>query len=239
MKKHPRIRDIFLGALVATLIFSLASPAFAALTTMSIEALTGVKVYVDDKLVDPRDANGNPVEVLVYNGTTYLPIRAVGNALGLAVQYDAATQSAYLGQHKSEAPAFYLDEFDYFSGTSDDRFYTAASEQDNTKKDHSRSIARGFDRTYILNGQYSRLTGTLYQTYERRSETVYKGSGLWIYGDGKLLYVKEFSEDTTGFKPEAVDVDLQGVLELRVVFDPKCYWLYNDGLSLGEMALYT
>lgn len=235
MKKRTRIRDMVLGALIATLLFGLAATALAALTPMDIQVFTGVKVYVDDQLVDPRNVNGEPVDVLAYNGTTYLPIRAVGNALGLAVQYDAATQSAYLGRHAGAAPAFYLDEFDYFSGTAERNFRTAASEQDNTQRDHSHCITNSFERTYLLNGQYSRLTGSLYQTYEDRSESFDSGSGLWIYGDGKLLYAKEFDEETTGLRPEAIDVDLTGVLELTVSFI--CHW--NDTLSLGEMALYT
>lgn len=247
MKKHSRVRDVFLGALIATLLFSLASPAFAALTTMSIEAFTGVKVYVNDQLVDPRDANGNPVDVLVYNGTTYLPIRAVGNALGMAVQYDAATQSAYLGAHNSQIPAFYLDELDYFSGTKDSDFFTAAAMDDNLKQGHSRCITQDFERTYKLNGQYSRLTGNLFQEYDMRSDTIYKDGGIWIYADGALAYAKEFNENTTGFEPEAIDIDLRGVLELKVVFIDGSYMkgaYSNHGshygpLALGEMALYT
>ena len=64
------------------------SPAFAALTGKTIEVYTGMKVYVNDHIVEPKDAAGNPVDVLLYNGTTYLPIRAIGNALGLPVQYN-------------------------------------------------------------------------------------------------------------------------------------------------------
>ena len=64
---------------------------------------------------------------------------------------------------------------------------------------------------------------------------------LWIYGDGKLLYAKEFNENTTGFEPEAITIDLTGVLEMQVKF--VCRSVYGndlrDPLSLGEMALYT
>lgn len=236
-----RVCHMIAGAALACLILSMVTPALAALTTMSIEAFTGVKVYVNDQLVDPRDANGNPVEVLVYNGTTYLPIRAVGNALGMAVQYDATTQSAYLGAHNSQTPAFYLDELDYFAGTKDKKFYTAAAMQDNLKQGHSRCITENFERTYKLNGQYSRLTGNLFQEYEKRSDTIAKSGGIWIYADGALAYAREFNEDITGFEPEPIDIDLRGVLELEVVFnDGDGLWYESDGpLSLGEMALYT
>ena len=155
--------------------------------------------------------------------------------------YDAATQSAYLGPHKSETPAVYLDELDYFSGTEGRYFYTSATENDNLNQSHSRCITRSFDRTYKLNGQHTSLTGNIYQSYESRSYDIWSGSGLWIYGDGKLLYAKEFLLNTTGFEPEAIDIDLSGVLELQVKFDCRSVYGNNSSnpLSLGEMALYT
>ncbi len=39
----------------------------------TITVYSGVDIYVDDARLDARDANGNPVEVFIYNGTTYLP----------------------------------------------------------------------------------------------------------------------------------------------------------------------
>jgi uncharacterized secreted protein with C-terminal beta-propeller domain len=53
-----------------------------------------VNIYVDDVKLEPKDANGNPVEACVYNGTTYLPVRAVGEAYGKVVQWDGSTQSS-------------------------------------------------------------------------------------------------------------------------------------------------
>ncbi len=61
---------------------------------------TGVKVYVNDKLIVPTDVNGKTVDVLLYKGTTYLPVRAVANALDQAVAWDGASYSVYIGSHK-------------------------------------------------------------------------------------------------------------------------------------------
>lgn len=30
-----------------------------------------IKIYVDGKLIEPKDANGNAIEPFIYNGTTY------------------------------------------------------------------------------------------------------------------------------------------------------------------------
>ena len=76
----------------------------------TITVYSGVDIYIDDAKLDARDANGNPVETFVYNGTTYLPVRAVGEAVGKAVQWESKTSSVYIGQHKSDKPAVWLDE---------------------------------------------------------------------------------------------------------------------------------
>lgn len=60
-------------------------------TTQTIQAIFGrVKLVVDGKAVDK--------ETLLYNGTTYVPLRAAAEALGKEVNYDVATQTAYIGE---------------------------------------------------------------------------------------------------------------------------------------------
>jgi hypothetical protein len=49
-----------------------------------------IKLYVDGTLITPKDAAGNVVNPFIYNGTTYLPVRAVGSALGKTVGWDDA-----------------------------------------------------------------------------------------------------------------------------------------------------
>ena len=53
-------------------------------------------VFNEVKLV----VNGQQVnkETLLYNGTTYVPLRAVAETLGEAVDYDQATKTAYIGE---------------------------------------------------------------------------------------------------------------------------------------------
>ena len=47
-----------------------------------------IKVTLDGKPLALTDANGNNVEPFAVEGTTYLPIRAISNALGLEVGWD-------------------------------------------------------------------------------------------------------------------------------------------------------
>lgn len=58
-----------------------------------------IKLVIDGVTITPKDANGSTVEPFIYNGTTYLPVRAVGNALGKQVSWDGNTKTVYLGDN--------------------------------------------------------------------------------------------------------------------------------------------
>ncbi len=72
---------------------------FAGASTLTEKQLTvygGVDVYKEDALLNPKDAGGAAVDTFIYNGTTYLPARAVSEALGLDVDFDATTKTVYI-----------------------------------------------------------------------------------------------------------------------------------------------
>lgn len=97
MKKE-RLKGFLLGLLTMTLVFSASFSVYAAVGSQNISAnFNNIKLYVDQKLIIPKDANGNTVEPFIYNGTTYLPVRAVADALEKNVSWDATTKSVYLG----------------------------------------------------------------------------------------------------------------------------------------------
>ena len=97
-----KIKGFITGIVVMTLIFSTAITGFAASGSQSITATyNNIKLYVNQKLITPKDAAGNTVEPFIYNGTTYLPVRAVANALGQDVSWDNSTKSVYIGTQPS------------------------------------------------------------------------------------------------------------------------------------------
>ncbi|MDR2089438.1 MAG: copper amine oxidase N-terminal domain-containing protein [Clostridiales Family XIII bacterium] len=62
-----------------------------------------ISIYVNDDEISPKDASGNAVAPFIAGGTTYLPVRAVAEALGLSVSWDGATKSVYLGEQPGDA----------------------------------------------------------------------------------------------------------------------------------------
>lgn len=81
------------------------SVAFAANTIMKTITVeySGIKLVVDGVEITPKDANGSTVEPFIYNGTTYLPVRAVGNAIGKQVNWDGASQTIYIGDNLGQS----------------------------------------------------------------------------------------------------------------------------------------
>ena len=64
-------------------------------------AYRDIKICIDGQMITPKDAIGNTVEPFILNGTTYLPVRAVGSAFGKEVDYDGTTHTVYIGAKPS------------------------------------------------------------------------------------------------------------------------------------------
>lgn len=201
----------------------------------------GIKLFIDDVQLIPRDVTGAEVDVFIYNGTTYVPARALSEALGKVIQYEGKTNGVYIGKHTGESPAVMLADLDYFAGT--ESIKMVDSDQDNFGNVHTNCfLGASWNRKYLLDAQYTRMTGTLYQSYDRRSYPITQEVVFEVFGDGKLLYAKHFSDDVSGYYPEPFSVDLTGVLELEVKH--KCnavnaYDVYVHDVAIGDCGLWT
>jgi len=81
----------FIAGLIAGIMITAGTTYAFAESTMNITVIFDrIKLVVD----------GTPIsqQTLLYNGTTYVPLRAAAEALGKAVGYDAATNTAYIGK---------------------------------------------------------------------------------------------------------------------------------------------
>ncbi len=56
----------------------------------------GIRIVLDGRLIIPKDANGTVLDAFILNGTTYLPVRALANALGCDVGWDGATSTVLI-----------------------------------------------------------------------------------------------------------------------------------------------
>ena len=57
-----------------------------------------VKIKLNGKDFVPTNVDGSPMYPIGYKGSNYLPVRAVANALSIAVDYDSVNKIIYLGE---------------------------------------------------------------------------------------------------------------------------------------------
>ncbi len=88
-----RIPTFLAGMFTMLLLGTFTISALAISGRMTIE-VDPINIQIDSEIFQPKDAGGNDVPVFVYNGTTYAPLRALAEAYGLEVGYDAAANMA-------------------------------------------------------------------------------------------------------------------------------------------------
>lgn len=93
MKKTSKgiIAAVVVGASFATGMF-----ADTLVSTIQAELHKDLTIIVDGEKQTFQDANGATVYPIMYNGTTYLPVRAIGGLMGKNVGWDGATQTITL-----------------------------------------------------------------------------------------------------------------------------------------------
>lgn len=97
-------KSFFAGMVTMLLIVCLAGTAMATTGKITKELeYRNIKVTLDGKQLDLRDAQGNSVEPFMFDGTNYLPVRALAESLGLSVSWDGSTNTVVLTTGKSSS----------------------------------------------------------------------------------------------------------------------------------------
>jgi len=95
--KKLNLKSFIAGVLATILVISMVTTVLA---TQSSQAITAtyrdIKITVNGQEISPKDANGNVVEPFIFNGTTYLPVRAVAESVGYDVNWDGDTNTVIL-----------------------------------------------------------------------------------------------------------------------------------------------
>ena len=226
MNKRRRVWDMLTGCLLTVLLFSMVTQAGAVLSSKWIEVYSGSTIYIDGVELHPTDVNGNPVEVFSYNGTTYVPLRAVSESLGKAVKWDGSTQSVYIGLAPgmkqyllSVCPPY--QEYEMAMPTT---ITMAGQKYANCMTGSGDGFMWASEATAIfnLNGQYNTLE---FDVGHIDSISGYAAT-LNIYLDGELSFSKDL---TTEMMPRHISIPLYNALQMKIEIDSwgKCYGLGN------------
>ncbi len=238
MKKQ-NILSFLAGVLAAATLAGLAQPALATLSSKTIEVLTGVDIYVDGVEMKPTDANGKAVETFVYNGTTYVPLRAVSQSLGYNVNWDGANQRAYIGEMPGEkqylmevCPPHTLHHYNswhrcgtYFAENTE--YFLMGGKKYTNGLTMAGCYSADTYALFNLNGKYSSLRLTIGPV-----DGADDPSDIVFIVDGKI--VAEYEVDT-GDYPQEITVPLNGGLQLQIVTSENG-GRYRTGL--GNIEIY-
>ena len=221
MKKMLRFRKPF--AVVLCLVLLTATAYAAGYTTKTITVTyKDIKLNIEGTQVTPKDANGAVVEPFIYNGTTYLPVRAVGQALGKQVSWDGNTNTVYIGTNLGQK-TFLMDVCPPYESRSVDN-------KNKSMTMSGKSYGHGFSMTsdtdcyaYInLNGNYRTMEFDFGAIDGSTEDTM----SYEIYLDGQL--VKTITHEP-GEMVQHYSVPLNNALQMRIVgagnhyyWSPRC-----------------
>ena len=102
MKKQYQYLAACVAAASIMVISASAGSAYAKQATLNYR---GITVYVNGEKQILTDANGNIVEPFIIDGTTYLPVRAISQALGMGVEWYGETNTITIGTTSAQTPA--------------------------------------------------------------------------------------------------------------------------------------
>lgn len=90
-------KEFWAGMLTMLLLISMVITVAAKSGTVTQELIyNNIGITLNGQKLNLVDANGNSVEPFMFNGTNYLPVRAISEALGLNVAWDGNTSTIVL-----------------------------------------------------------------------------------------------------------------------------------------------
>lgn len=90
-------RLILIVATFMVLAFAAGTIAAPAVQDITATLAGDIKFFVNGEDWQPLDVDGSEMAPIIYNGRTYLPARAIGEALGIKVDWVDATRTVVLG----------------------------------------------------------------------------------------------------------------------------------------------
>ena len=234
MKKNKDMLCGFvLGVLLAALVAAIPVVGAAASKRTIDVVYNDIKLVIDGKEVTPLDGNGQVVEPFIYNGTTYLPLRAVANALTNGtkpVSWDQSTYTIYIGERPVDTTKTVnmLDMKTYPQGLT-----VFEAGQTFTVRQKSYTPFNTFRNAYngsifLLNGDYTELNGLIALPDGTGSESVQSYfSFIDADTDKELLRVDaKMAED-----PVEVSVNVTGVDKLKILTGGIRPYFFNATLT--------
>ena len=191
-----------------------------------------IAIKLDGEVQTPTDANGKRVYPISYQGTTYLPIRAVAKMLGIGVDWEQATQTVLLGD-----PAEGVDLVEnfqpYYKTSGDSRNYQTA---DKKSKEISGKTYSHWAQVHMWGesdkGHLSNLSYNIDGKYKTLTFKYYcsKDTVLRVLGDNDSLLGEVTIKG--GQVAQTLTVDLLGTSQLTFQVEPLGRHGWGEGFDV-------
>lgn len=227
MLKKFKSKD-FLSGIIFTLVLVTSINVFASgMVKEKIDVIyNNIKLVVDGKPVAfGKNESGKQIEPFIYNGTTYLPVRAVGEALGKKVNWDGKTQTVYIGE-KPGGISYMTEVIEPYQSYQFEIYNLNNSKKLNMGgKEYNTGyiIDKGWNNYayFNLNSQYKEIE------FEIGALNTYNDT-LDIYVDGNLYKTIEVKGNEL---PKKVSIPVSGVMQLRFEHNAANY---HSRIGIGD-----
>lgn len=231
----------------ALAVLLLTTPALAASGDVTaVLNYSSIGISVDGEKITPVDVNGNSTEPFTINGTVYLPIRAIAEALDCNVEWDAATNTVYINTEakdhllytfRDDAVSLITDSFldKYFQeGTAlegVEALLNAGSVYVNGK-----AVPATADETdsFVING-FPSLWKTGENTWAYSVHKLYSGADL-TFEEARLGFIQGISQ-MRGLTMELYDYDGSGYADRIETTIKESTLVYTMAVSGGSTTI--
>jgi len=227
-----RFKGLIAGVLIGSVVAG--GSVFAAANYKTIDVLfDNIKIVIDGEEIEAKDANGTKVEPFVYNGTTYLPVRAVGNAIGKEVSWDGVEKVVYLGAKPGNTENW-LDvcgPYQYSKGEEytlkENKYFTMSGKK--YTNGFTLNTYRGSEGEALFNldGRFKSLTFTVGHV----DDTPDTNQTLNIYLDGIIAYTTELKYDDVAKK---ITIPLDNALQMKIELKPHGGYISRPTYGFSE-----
>ena len=229
--KHKKTLTALVFALALFMAFTLGVYAADGLQEISAYLNSNITIKLDGETKTLTDATGARTYPITYNGTTYVPLRAVANLLGINVDWDQATQSVLLGESKGDVVDL-IDAYKAYALTEAGQVQSSEGMTESiggVEVNHRLFLWSGSadmpEAHFNLGGKYTSLT---FQVYAPENDVT-----LEVYGDNGAVLAE--IPVTGSAVPKTVTVPLFNTTELFFTaaikeFGVSCY-IFDAKLS--------
>lgn len=163
----------------------------------------GIRITVDGQEIRPTDVNGKSTEPFAVDGTVYLPIRAISEALGCDVEWDAASSTVRISTAaQGLLYTFHNDGVAKISDSAQDKYFAQGTARAgieallNAGKVYVNNVAvpasANETDSYVING-FSSLWKTGEKTWAYSVHKLYSGTDL-TFEEARMGFIEGISQ---------------------------------------------